>query len=88
MATFKNKKLSPLTDEVIYKHLSRQITVGKVKEFKQANELDAVILGCTELPLMYGESQNNEKVIDTLQLLADGLLKTYFLIPNISLTFR
>jgi superfamily II DNA or RNA helicase len=28
MATFRNKKLSPLTDDVIYKHLSGQITVG------------------------------------------------------------
>lgn len=28
MATFKNKKLAPLTDEVIYKHLTGQITIG------------------------------------------------------------
>ncbi len=51
---------------------------NKVKIFRQENNLDAVILGCTELPLIYGESLYDEGVLDTLQLLADGLLENYF----------
>lgn len=75
-------------EQYIYKQLKdtlledeRQQFRIKVKKFMQANKLDAVILGCTELPLVYGESQNNETVVDTLQLLADGLLEYYFLTP-------
>lgn len=49
-----------------------------VERFKQANSLDAVILGCTELPLVYGDSQDDKSVIDTLQILANGLLERYF----------
>lgn len=50
----------------------------RVQTFREENSLDAVILGCTELPLVYGESLDNESVLDTLQLLADGLLDRYF----------
>ncbi len=50
----------------------------KVDAFRQTNNLDAVILGCTELPLIYGESSGDASVIDTLQLLADNLLASYF----------
>ncbi len=51
---------------------------SKVQTFQEKNSLDAVILGCTELPLVYGESLDDESVFDTLQLLADGLLQSYF----------
>ncbi len=47
-----------------------------VHEFKKTKELDVIILGCTELPLIYGKA--DKSVIDTLQLLADNLLKKYF----------
>lgn len=58
------------TDESSFKNL--------VQTFRRENSLDAVILGCTELPLVYGESLDDESTLDTLQLLADGLLKEYF----------
>lgn len=63
-----NKVFAVQIEQYIYKQLNdtllkneRQQFKAKVKEFKQANKLDAVILGCTELPLVYGESQNNEQ---------------------------
>jgi aspartate/glutamate racemase len=43
----------------------------------QDNQLEAVILGCTELPLVYG-GNSNPKIIDTLKVLSDGLLLSYF----------
>ncbi|MDB5168913.1 MAG: aspartate racemase [Candidatus Saccharibacteria bacterium] len=69
----------------IYKQLNasllesdRQKLKAQVHKFRHNNRLDAVILGCTELPLVYGESNKDQTVIDTLQLLAEGLLKSYF----------
>lgn len=50
----------------------------RVQMFRQDNNLDSVILGCTELPLIYGESVDDDSVLDTLQLLAGGLLQSYF----------
>lgn len=71
-------------ERYIYKQLNdtlaqreRQQFRRQVKTFKQANNLDTIILGCTELPLVYGAS-DTANVIDTLQVLADGLLKEYF----------
>ena len=45
-----------------------------VDRFIVEQELDAVILGCTELPLIFGDHKD-ERVIDTLEVLAEGLLK-------------
>lgn len=56
----------------------RQAFKDQVQMFRKDNNLDAVILGCTELPLIYGESLDDESVLDTLQLLADALLQSYF----------
>jgi aspartate racemase len=70
----------------IYRQLNDALSKGEQLEFKQmvaafkkSNDLDTVILGCTELPLVYGENENDITIIDTLQLLADGLLNDYFL---------
>lgn len=69
---------------LIYKQLvgsltlsDRQNFVGIVESFRRTESLDVVILGCTELPLVYG-SGRQETVIDTLQLLADALLNNYY----------
>lgn len=82
-----DKVFAEQIEQYIYSRLNNKLLQderlqfkAKVKEFKQANKLDAVILGCTELPLVYGESKSDKTVIDTLQVLADGLLKNYFLI--------
>lgn len=44
--------------------------------FMERNVLEAVILGCTELPLVFGEK--NGKVLDSMELLADELLFRYY----------
>lgn len=73
------------TEQYIYLQLNnklaeteRQQFKGRVAKFKENNNLDAVILGCTELPLVYGESLNDDSIFDTLQILSDGLLSGYF----------
>lgn len=47
-----------------------------VKTFRAQHALDAVVLGCTELPLVFGHS-NEQHIIDTLQVLSDGLLAAF-----------
>jgi aspartate racemase len=56
----------------------RQTFRQQVSDFKQESCLDAVILGCTELPLVYDDSSNDGAMLDTLQILSDALLATYF----------
>ncbi len=80
-----NTVLANQIESYIYKMLDgnlnetdRRDFKNQVKIYRQENNLDAVILGCTELPLIYGESLDDESVLDTLQLLADGLLQSYF----------
>jgi aspartate racemase len=49
-----------------------------VEEFGADEKLDAVILGCTELPLIYGDTlEGGVQVIDTIEVLAEGLLNRY-----------
>ncbi|MDR2347344.1 MAG: aspartate/glutamate racemase family protein [Bifidobacteriaceae bacterium] len=48
-----------------------------VRQYQQANDLDAVVLGCTELPVVYGPA-TEPGVISSLEVLADGLLDFYF----------
>ena len=73
------------TEQFIYKQINgtlltaeRQKFRSRVKEFKMINKLDVTILACTELPLVYGDNQNDHDVLDTLQTLSDGLLEEYF----------
>jgi aspartate racemase len=51
----------------------RKVLRQMVQDFRIQQRLDAVILGCTELPLIFGETKD-ASVIDTLAVLADGLL--------------
>ena len=72
-------------EQYIYKQLNNNLT-GQERQkfgqqvilFKEASNLEAVVLGCTELPLVYGDSSDDESVIDTLQLLGNGLLERYY----------
>jgi len=72
------------TENYIYKQLNDSLKKSEKQDFRRIvdaflkeQKLDAVILGCTELPLVYGSS-DNPKIIDTLQILCDGLLEEYF----------
>jgi aspartate racemase len=48
-----------------------------VENYRQKNELDAVLLACTELPVVYGPI-TDPSIISTLDVLADGLLDYYY----------
>lgn len=76
--------LATQTETLIVKQLSghigereREHFRAQVDEFLQANHLDAVILGCTELPLVFGDT-TDKQVIDTLEVLSEGLLMRFF----------
>ncbi len=47
------------------------------KKFIKDNRLEAVILGCTELPLIFPQ-MNNVKILNSLDVLADSLLSFYY----------
>jgi aspartate/glutamate racemase len=71
-------------EELIVKQLKNQITVldradfrSIVANFIEDNMLDAVILGCTELPVIFGNNMN-PRIIDTLEVLSEGLLRAHF----------
>ena len=77
-----SQRLIKLTALNIHKQLKGVITAQErtrfklaVRRFTATNHLDAVILGCTELPLVFGPT-NNKKIIDTLDVLAEGLLQS------------
>ena len=77
-------ELALLTEKVIYKQLANKLQDSERQAFKLAVEsfmsikgLDAVILGCTELPLVYGDDSPSE-ILDTLQILSDELLAVYY----------
>ena len=78
------KSLSERLEKMIVKQLEGSIQDNDrllfrklVNNFLEANRLDAVILGCTELPLVFGES-TDKTIIDTLQVLSEGLLSCFF----------
>jgi len=48
-----------------------------VEDFKVRNGLDAVLLACTELPVIYGPVLD-PSIVSTLDVLADGLLDYYY----------
>ncbi|MFW5719559.1 MAG: aspartate/glutamate racemase family protein [Candidatus Dojkabacteria bacterium] len=79
-----DEKTKTILGKLIVKQINNQIidedrvVFNKIcKTFYLENELDVLILGCTELPLLY-EHYMNLNVIDTLDLLADKLLENYF----------
>jgi aspartate racemase len=51
------------------------------RDFVQKDTLDGVILGCTELPLVFPKVHFNN-VIDCMEVLADKLLEKYYDIPE------
>ena len=51
--------------------------VGMTQEFINEKHLDGVILGCTELPLVFPKNKL-DNVIDCLDVLADSLLADFY----------
>lgn len=57
---------------------SHKNTLYKItKQFISENSLDGIILGCTELPLVFPKNKFND-VIDCLEVLSDELLDRYY----------
>lgn len=51
------------------------------KKFIGENKLDGIILGCTELPLVFPKN-NYDNVVDCMDVLADKLLEKYYDVPQ------
>lgn len=76
-----DEKLAKLTETSIHKQLKDMISVHDkvilkraINQFIDSQRLDAIILGCTELPLIFGKL-NDDCIVDTLDVLAEGLLR-------------
>lgn len=76
--------LAKFCETVIFAQIAGTITPQQkdtfrevVSGFMQQDNLDSVILGCTELPLVFGDS-GNPRILDTLDILSDALLEEYF----------
>ena len=76
-------KMIDRVEQLIFRQLQGQSNDGDSLElrrittqFLEEARLDAVILGCTELPLIFGESAD-QRIIDTLAVLSEGLLKEF-----------
>lgn len=65
-------------DGIVFGELGRGIrseeALGAVRSIVRRYACDAVILGCTELPLLIGQSDLDVPVVDTLQLHVDGII--------------
>lgn len=79
-----NRELISKVETYIYKQLNSHLASSDrdqfhelVERFIHEESLDAIILGCTELPLVYGDNED-PKIIDSLRLLSDELLASYF----------
>lgn len=79
-----NDATAKQTEQLIFKQLANKLKENErqdfrqlVQQFMQDNNLEAVILGCTELPLVFGEV-TDKRVISTLDVLSTALLKHYF----------
>lgn len=78
------QKTKVILDQLIYQVISGKVTNKtkkearkKILEFIEEEDLDAVILGCTELPILFA---NNLPIptINSLDILASTLLENYY----------
>lgn len=59
------------------KSVGNELLVSRVKKFIKKEHLEGIILGCTELPLVFPK-EKFVNVIDCLDVLANKLLKKYY----------
>ena len=55
-----------------------QKIVRSTEIFIKENNLDGIILGCTELPLVFPKKKFDGRMIDSMDILADKLLERYY----------
>lgn len=66
-----------IRDVIAGKYVRCKQMVDQVKQFIEEEALEGVILGCTELPLVFPKNEL-PNVIDCLDVLADKLLDKYY----------
>lgn len=80
---------SDLETQKLHEKIIRRVITGKcvhnkqlvdqVKRFIKEENLEGIILGCTELPIIFPKEKFvNTKIIDCLDVLADKLLSKYY----------
>jgi len=71
-----NDKMQNVVSELIYQYKKDQtINVRLKKEvLSQLEYLDGIILGCTELPLIFKQMDTNVPLIDPTQILAEAII--------------
>lgn len=81
---YPTKKIQMLHESVIRNNIAGHSLPGDIKKleistkkFLKDNSLDCVILGCTELPLVFPK-KHFLNVIDCMDVLADKLLEKYY----------
>jgi len=81
---YPNKRIITMHENIIRRVISgknnkvdRSRILNLAKRIIKAGQADGVILGCTELPVAAGET-NNPKILSSLSVLADNLLGEYY----------
>ena len=81
--------ITPLEEEMDYINhkISSELEIGVVKpdtlldfqkiilRMKQENEIEAIVLGCTELPLLLNDKVSPVPCLDTMQIHVETLVK-------------
>ena len=76
------QKFQNLLEKIIRNVISNSVTnkdrlnfEQSTREFVQENNLDGLILGCTELPLVFPKDKfKNVQILDSLEILADSVV--------------
>jgi len=59
----------------LIKDSTRELILGYVQKLKDSHKIQALILGCTELPLMFPNDELGIPFINTTQLHIDSIIK-------------
>lgn len=73
-----NKIETIIFDELVVGFFKKESKDELLRIIKNYNDLDGVILGCTELPLILTQKDTEIKLLDTLELHVDATLDFYF----------
>jgi len=71
-----NSKITLLIEQAMQGKISLMIKESVLKE-SEAFDSQAIVLGCTELPLAISQSDTSKKVFDSLQILVEQTVKYY-----------
>lgn len=69
-----NQKISSELEMGIVKEDTLKEFKRIIKQLKEENNIEAVILGCTELPLLFSDKVSPVPCLDTMKLHIDALI--------------